>query len=481
MLPAIQYLYSVLFATGLVVLQLAGFGLAGHAIMTNRTTQGTIAWALVLSIFPYLGVPLYLFFGFNRFDAYVRARRRVSKELKQYFLSPLPGIRKAHHHPALDAVARATIERLANFPFTQGNRAELLIDGDATFESIFAGIESAQEYILVQFFTVEADELGQELKRRLIARAREGIRVCFLYDAIGSRRITRRYLRDLREGGVEAVAFRTGRGWKGRLRLNFRNHRKVVVVDGERAWIGGHNVSNTYLGKNPKFGHWRDTHLVLEGPSVAAAQIAFCEDWYWETRRIPPLRWPEKTSDKGGHEALVLTTGPADEQESCSLAYLQMIQMARKRLWIQSPYFVPEEQLVSALQLAALRGVDVRVLLPERPDHWLVWLSSFYFVGLPQLDDVKIHRYQPGFLHSKSMLVDDYLACVGTINFDNRSLHINFEVTTLVCDEGFAAEVARMMEKDFARSRLVERQEYANRPLLFRVAVRAARLLAPLQ
>lgn len=481
MIPALQFLYSVLFATALVAVQLMGFVLAAHAIMTNRTTQGTIAWALMLSVFPYLGVPLYLFFGVNRFEAYIRARRKVSAELQQLFNPPLSLSHRLSEYSLMDRMDRETIENLALFPFTPGNNVELLINGEETFASIFKGIEEAHNYILVQFFAVESDELGQKLKDRLIARARDGVDVYFLYDAIGSRRLNRRYLEDLRKNGVKANPFRTGRGWRGRLRLNFRNHRKIVITDGEKAWIGGHNVSNTYLGKNPNFGHWRDTHLFLKGPAVTAAQITFCEDWYWETRTLPPVAWPTEASPESGIEALVLATGPADMQETCSLSYLQMIQMARKRIWIHSPYFVPEEKVVSALQLAALRGIDVRILLPEKPDHWLVWLSSFYYVGLPQLKDVKIHRYQPGFLHSKAMLVDDFLASIGTINFDNRSFRINFEITTLVCNRGFAAKVETMMEEDFRLSRLVHPQEYESRSLLFRVAVRSARLLSPLQ
>ncbi len=481
MVPTIQYLYSFLVGTGILALQLSGFVLAGHAVMTNRTTQGTIAWALMLSIFPYLGVPLYLVFGINRFEAYVQARRRVNEDLQGIHERSFPTFLSERDVKGLNPKDRHTIEKLAKSPFSYGNHAELLVNGDATFESIFTGIREAKNYVLIQFFTIIDDELGRQLKQVLLDAAARGVRVYLLYDSIGSRKLTRSYLKDLHAGGVQAVPFRTGRGWRGRTRLNFRNHRKIVVVDGKRCWTGGHNVSNTYISKNPKFGHWRDTHIVLEGPAVSGGQLAFCEDWYWETRELPEVDWPMPPEKPTGWEALVLTTGPADKRETCSLTFLQLIQMAKERIWIHSPYFVPDEQMVTALELAALRGVDVRILLPEKPDHVLVWLSSFYFIALPQLADVKIHRYQPGFLHSKVMLVDDYLSSVGTINFDNRSFRINFEMTALVANPSFARRVEEMMAEDFRQSRIVEPTEYLRRPLYFRIAVRVARLLAPLQ
>jgi cardiolipin synthase len=271
-------------------------------------------------------------------------------------------------------------------------------------------------------------------------------------------------------------------GWRERWRLNFRNHRKNVIVDGCVGFVGGHNVGDEYLGLNPKFGAWRDTHVRVEGPGAMQLQMVFAADWAFATGEILLGRWqaPEILPADGGQRALVLSSGPSDEHELCTLFFHQAIAMAERRLWIASPYFVPDEGILHALQLAAIRGVDVRLLLPMKPDQWLVWLASFAILTELDHPNLHIHRFTAGFLHQKALLVDDHFAAVGTANFDNRSFRLNFEITLAVADRRFAGEVAAMFERDFAASAKVDALEYDHRPLLFKGAARAARLLAPI-
>jgi cardiolipin synthase len=373
------------------------------------------------------------------------------------------------------------MEALAAMPFSRGNDAELLIDGEATFSAIFRAIDDARDYVLAQFYIIKDDQLGREFKARLIGKAGEGVRVHLLYDEIGCLGLPGRYLEELRQAGVRVSAFNTTKGTRNRFQLNFRNHRKVVVVDGQVAFVGGLNVGDEYMGRGKVFSHWRDTHACIRGPAVHAVQIAYCEDWYWATHELPELDWDLVQSGTGDKNVLVIPTGPADDLETCGLFFTHSIHAARERVWIASPYFVPDSKVIAALQIAALRGVDVRVLLPEKADHTLVWLSSFSYYEETKPYGVKLYRYQPGFLHQKVMLVDSDVASVGTPNLDNRSFRLNFEIILLFLDHDFASRVETMLEEDFADARLVEQDDLSSRALWFKFAVRAARLMAPLQ
>ena len=450
-----------------------------HAIMATRTAQGAIAWAVSLNTFPYLAVPAYWVFGRNKFQGYVSARQLVEEEVLQVSTETLDHFeRVAVPHDRLTPGLKV-VDSLTDLPISQGNDVELLVDGDATFSSIFAGIESATDYILFQFYIVKSDGLGQRVKDLLVAKARAGVRVYFLYDEVGSS-LTRTYRRELEDAGVRISPFNTTQGARNRFQLNFRNHRKIVVIDGKEAWIGGHNVGDEYLGLDPRFGHWRDTHVRLIGPAVMGAQLSFFEDWYWATRQQPELDWNPEPSSSHDRMALVVPTGPADPRETASILFLQAIATATERVWIASPYFVPDEAVLKALELAALKGVDVRVLIPDRPDHLLVYLAAYAYLDLLDSSDVAFYRYTDGFLHQKVMLVDGRIAVVGTHNLDNRSLRLNFEVSVLAVDESFAAEIAAMLEEDFANARKMHPGEFKEKPYWFRFAARVARLASPI-
>jgi cardiolipin synthase len=289
-------------------------------------------------------------------------------------------------------------------------------------------------------------------------------------------------LTELRNAGVEVRSFDTTQGRANRWQLNFRNHRKIVVVDGQTGWVGGLNVGDEYVGRDPTIGNWRDTHLKLTGPVVQGVQLAFMEDWHWASQELLKLDWDPHPAASGARRvALALPTGPADELETCTLFFLNAINTATNRLWLASPYFVPDEQFISALQLAALRGVDVRVLLPDKIDSKLVQLSGWSYLDELEKVGIKVYRYQKGLMHQKVMLIDDLYCTIGTANFDNRSFRLNFEITIAFADTEFAAKVHQMLEHDFADSKPVKAQELKDRGFWFRFTVRCARLMAPVQ
>ncbi len=480
----LQFFTDHILAVAITALHVTGVLAGFYILMNGRTAQGTIAWLLSLVFLPYLTIPLFLILGSHKFRDYVAARRDHGLDVQRKVnaldtLHPMRAFVDPRGHGDLQAM-----ERLARLPLTTHNDCRLLIDGAMTFEALFRGIDQAEHYLLVQFFIIRDDALGQALSQRLINKARAGVRVYLLYDDVGCKNLPASYLGTLSSAGVRVSAFGRRRARPAalfdRFRLNFRNHRKIVVVDGRIAWVGGHNVGVEYLGQHPRLSPWRDTHVELTGPAVLACQVAFVEDWQWATGRLPDLDWVPRPAVTADRRVLVVPTGPADDLETCSLLFVQAINQARQRLWIVSPYFVPDDQVVAALQLAALRGVDVRILLPARPDHKLVWLAGYSYLEETDPLGIKLYRYQRGFLHQKVMLVDDDLAIIGTANCDNRSFRINFEISIVVADREFAHQVAGMLSTDFSHSRRSTLADYRDQPLYFRMACRASRLLAPI-
>lgn len=461
---------------------------ACHAILNTRTSQGAIAWAVSLVAMPYLTLVPYLFLGRSKFAGYADARR-VENEL----------LRARAHPPEWDEQASSTglpmqalgarlvhsLTRLGGMPFLPGNSVRTLVNGTATFEAIFEAIESARHYVIVQFFIVRADALGEMFKDVLIAKAKQGVRVYFLYDSIGSFDLPHRYVAALTAGGVEMHPFATHRRFVNRLQLNFRNHRKIVSVDGERAFVGGHNIGVEYLGARPPLSPWRDTHIEVRGPAVASIQFVFTEDWHWATQQLPVFDMPAAPAAAerpAGHDmhCLVVPSGPADKQETCSLFFVEAINAARERIWITTPYLVPDEAVFAALRLAALRGVDVRIMIPCRRDHVVVFEASKLYAYDSLRAGIRIFRYQPGFLHQKVVLIDSMAAAIGSANLDNRSFRLNFEIMVLTVDRGFAEEVEAMLLEDFAESIEIDRNEYRHASALRRVLMHVARLFAPI-
>jgi cardiolipin synthase len=446
--------------------------------MHGRTSQGTIAWVMGLVFFPYLFVLFYLAFGARRIEAYALHRQSGRSPVVQLGrrLNQDEGLVR---HMVDRAPLSGVLNPLTQLPALTGNHTTLLVDGVATFDSLLAGIATARHYVLVQFFRVHDDALGDRLRQALIEKAQEGVAVYFLYDKIGSVGLSRTYLAGMRATGIRVGVFRVGRGWLNRFRVNFRNHRKIVVVDGHTCWVGGHNVGSIYLDGGRHFERWRDTHVKIRGPVTVAVQLSVVEDWYWACGDLPELSW--ETPAPAGEEAIFcLPTGPGDLVESASLMMVEAIHLARRRCWIMTPYFVPDVAVIKALQLAAMRGVDVRILIPGKPDKRVVWWAAHSYLFEVAVAGARLYTYRPGFMHQKVFLIDDKLAGIGTVNLDNRSLRINFEITMVFSHGEVIEQVARMCREDFAQADLLTPDEVYRRPLWFRLAIRAARLFSPI-
>jgi cardiolipin synthase len=460
---------------GLAVLQVAALWCAWRAIVSARTAQGAVGWVVFLLSAPYLGVLLYLFLGHHRWRGYLVSRRSSARVID--------GIRRhaeAHAPPTPPEIDPAPFERIADLPAVRGNRLTPLIDGAASFEAMFAAIDAARAYVLVQFFIVHDDETGRAFRDRLVAAAQRGVKVRFMADAVGSKSLPARYLDELRTAGVAVADPGNGGRPRQRLQINFRNHRKTVVVDGEVAFTGGLNVGDEYMGRDPAFGAWRDTHLEMRGPVVSQLQLVFAEDWHWAEGELlfEDLAWdpPQQETDA---TALVVPTGPGDEMETGALFFFAAIAAARERVWIASPYCVPDTDVLTALKHAALAGRDVRLLVPDVVDHTIPWLAAFAYFDELRAAGVQVWRFRRDFMHQKVVLVDDAFAAIGTTNLDNRSFRLNFEAMVCGFDRDFAGEVEAFLLDDFARAELLETALKDQRPRI-RYGAPVARLFAPL-
>nr|WP_243760456.1 cardiolipin synthase [Aestuariicella hydrocarbonica] len=469
----------LLISLTVAALYISGILFAIEAALKVRTEQGAIAWAVSLVTMPLVAVPAYLVLGRSKFegvsdafesrrDEFERLLGHIEKNLKPWEIPPSEG--PSWH---------AAMVRLSNMPLTRGNHADLLINGNATFDSILRGVASAEEYILFQFYMIHDDGLGQRVKAALIDRARAGVRVYVLYDEIGSSGLPSRYVNDMRSAGIEVSSFKPTQGSRNQFQLNFRNHRKMVVVDGETAWVGGHNVGDEYLGLDPEFSPWRDTHVRLQGPVVIQLQMAILGDWYWATRQLPEVNWTPRPSEEHDKKAMIFPFAPTGQFETASLFFVAALNGAKERIWLSAPYFVPDAAVMKALQLAALRGVDVRIITTGKPDSLPVYMAAFHYMEELAGLDIRFYAYQPGFLHEKVMLIDDNVSTVGTPNFDNRSFRLNFEVTSVILDREFAREMEDMFERDFEHSKSLFPESFATRSLWWRGAVKLARLAAP--
>ncbi|MCE7875126.1 cardiolipin synthase [bacterium CPR1] len=459
------------------VLHLLGLLAAVHAILKSSTPQGALAWSLALLAFPAVVLPFYLIFGSTHFEGYVNPLRAGSllgstAPIREI----LAGLSECRHQDQ----SLSVLEKLARTPFTHSNKVELLIDAPAHYRRMHQEIEQACEYLLVLFYKVQDDDSGRDLKRHLIQKARQGVRVYFVYDELGSPTIRGAFLDEMRQAGIQARAFRAARGLRHSLQWNFCNHRKIVVADGRVALVGGMNISDRHLGRDPRFGPWRDTHAVLEGPAVIGVQLAFCEDFYWASRgKLPTVSWTPHLAAPGNQVCTYLSSGPADSTQVGVMSYLECINSARRRLWLASPYFLPDSSLLKALKMADLRGVEVRILIPParfEPSMRLAALSL-----IPELRETGIQFYEyPIYNHSKLMLVDDWLAWVGSSNLDSRSLFLNFEGNLIVADQAFAAQMEQMLASDFERSRPLSIDLLTRSGLATRLGIRLARLFVPL-
>jgi cardiolipin synthase len=485
-------LYSIQTYTGQQLIGVISIVFTLLAILTgfvifleNRHPTKTITWLIVLGIFPVIGFIFYILFGRNFRKKKMFQKKAINdeetfhelneKEIRNNVeLSQFKG-----HQQRLFRLA----QRLGKSPITTNTYTEVLTNGDETYTKILMGLQEAKQSIHLEYYIVRDDKIGNKIKDILIEKAKAGVEVRFLYDSVGSWRLTRAYINSVKEAGVKMIPFSPVKLPFLNHKVNFRNHRKIIIIDGKLGFVGGLNIGDEYLGRNQYFGFWRDTHLFLEGEAVRSLQIIFLKDWYYMTNEalladnyLNPLL--EVRKEFGAVQ--LVAGGPDNEWEVIKNLFFEMISSARKSICIATPYLIPDVDILSALKIASLSGVDVKIIVPNRPDKKIVFFASrSYF---PELLDagVEVYEYEKGFMHSKFIIIDDEIASIGTSNMDMRSFHLNFEVNAFLYQTKSIQELVKAFKEDIEQSKIVETSKFNTRSIIVRVIESLSRLLSPL-
>ncbi len=452
-------------------------------LLENRNPAKSLVWVLALVFLPVVGVVLYAFVGQD-----FRRKKIISKKsLHRFNANPISETHcgEADKQIAFEPNVMRTVNLLENnaeAAVYAHNKIDVFTSGAETFEAIFADIEAARKHIHVEFYIVENDDVGKRFRDLLARKARQGVRVRFIYDYLGGFSLKKRFFKPLREAGVYFHAFLPAIPYIGLSKVNYRNHRKLLVVDGRVGYTGGMNVADRYV-KGNRLGLWRDTQVRFEGAAVHGLQNAFLVDWYFVDRKlITDAKYYPAPTVLGENRNLVqiVSSGPDTDFETIMQGIVSMITSAQRYIYIHTPYFLPTESILSALQIASLSGVDVRLLVPEKSDTHLAQMATKSYFRQILDAGVRVFLYQKAFLHSKAIVVDDMVSTVGTANMDFRSYEQNFELNAFVYDETTAKTLRQAFETDLQQSREITLDEWKQRKKKERLKDSFARLFSPI-
>lgn len=458
-------------------------------VLENSSPVHTLAWIMVLIFLPVVGFVLYLFFGRNwRKRKLFKSKELLDAGLLEKIDKMIPDFNTAYLSHTLEHKLHKLLINNSKAILTARNSIRLYSDTEAAFEAICDIIQSAQDHIHLEYFSIADDETGRRLKRLLMEKARAGLEVRFIYDDVACWKLSRRFKKTLRQSGVQFIPFMPV--WIPLLnsRMNYRNHRKLVIVDGKTAILGGLNIGDKYLSKDPYFGYWRDSAAVFSGEAVLSMQAIFMGDWYFVSQEnlfessivkrylnLERVRHVESISP-----VQVVASGPDTHHASILQLYFSAIANAQRYIRVNTPYLILNEALLMALKTAAISGVKVQIILPAKPDHFVVfWGSRSYFQELMEAS-VEIYEYQRGFMHAKILIVDDEILGLGTANMDLRSFNHNFELTALVYEDSLVHQASLAFEEDLAHSTRIDPESFKQRGILQRSKESICRLFSPL-
>ncbi len=450
-------------------------------MLENRNPVKTLAWILLMIALPVVGIIIYMFVGqdFRRkkiFTKQKRIRKRTPRNRQSFDMEQLP---ESNIPPHMQKVVRL-LNSNSEAPIFNGNRINVYTTGQSTFDALFHDIEEAKEHIHIEFYIIADDSVGNRLRDLLILKALEGVEVRVIYDYLGGWTLKPLWKKDLVNAGVEIQPFSPAKTLFGFSRVNYRNHRKIVVIDGKIGYTGGLNIADRYLNGN-ELGLWRDTFIRIEGPAVHDMQYHFLNDWYFVNNEFisaeqyyPPIEHYDKCFIQS------VTSGPDTDWENIMQGIICAIQGAQHSIFIHTPYCIPPEGVLSALQIAALSGIDVRLMVPVNNDARLVAAAGRSYFEVLMKAGVKIYHYERNFLHSKAIVIDNYLSVIGTANMDIRSYEQNFEIASFIYDKETASILIQHFEDDMKSSHLIHPNLWRHRPRLTRYAESLARLCSPL-
>lgn len=456
----------------------------------RRDIAATWAWLLVLNLLPGAGFIIYFFLG-----------KKISKEqifdIKQQKSIGMPELVEAQKELLAEDESllsesqsnENTTEMASLFLessesiLTKGNKVDFFVDGKEKFKKLIRDIYKAEHHIHMIYYIIHNDQIGRIVLKALEDRAAAGLEVIIIYDALGSRGLGHHFFDRLKELGGDAEPFFGSKFSLINLRINFRNHRKIVVIDGKIGYLGGFNIGDEYLGKYEKFGYWRDTHLRIEGNGVLALQSRFLMDW---NAAVPkkPLEYRENyfplMGKKGKSNLQIVSSGPDSEVQQIKKGYLKMISMAKESIYIQTPYFVPDEGMLEALEIAIMSGIEVKLMIPNKPDHPFIYQATLYYASDMVKLGAEVYIYNNGFLHSKTIVIDSEICSIGTANFDIRSFKLNFEVNAFIYDKAVAQEQEKHFKEDIKKSYLLTEEKLTQQSKWVNFKQIFSRLLSPI-
>jgi cardiolipin synthase len=454
----------------------------------RRNPQTVWTWLLLLYFIPIVGFVLYIVLGQNFHKTKMFKTKEIEGELKYAIRRQEETIYREKLRLPSPEMARFKGLILYNLEagnavVTDNNQVEVYTDGKEKFQALIREMRQAKRYIHLQYYIIKKDELWDEIAPVLIEKAKEGVEVRVLFDSMGCRTMHRGDWKRLKDAGVQVAEFFPALFGVLQLRINYRNHRKIVVIDGRVGFVGGFNVGREYLGLEEKFGYWRDTHLCIEGAAVTSLAVRFVLDWNYAAREnlfLEDHLFEIPEYERGGHDPVqIISSGPDSQTKTIHDNYLRLIHCARHHIYLQTPYFIPDGSILDALKIAARSGVDVRIMIPCKPDHPFVYWATYSYVGEMIAAGARCYVYNPGFLHAKTLCVDGLVACVGTANMDIRSFELNFEVNAVVYSEATVQKLEQAFENDMTQCTHVTRKVYEQRGIWIRVKEQISRLLSP--
>ncbi|MGM0124544.1 cardiolipin synthase [Enterococcus sp. AZ194] len=457
-------------------------------LMKPRDVSAIWAWLLVLIALPVFGFFLYLFFGRGLRDKKkYQLQQSDLKELENF--SQLQEKTLSVYEPKIEIPELQPIadffSLLNHMPMTQKNDVEIITDGEEKLSTLLADLRQAKKSIHIEYYAFVTDKTGQRILRVLEEKAAEGVEVRLLYDSFGSRGTTPKDFIQLKQNGGFAQTFITSQRALMKFRLNYHDHRKIVVIDGHTSYIGGFNISDQYVEPTKRFGYWRDTHLRIHGAASSLLQMRFLMDWNVSSTEPNKVSYHLDyffTDDlaEGSTAVQVVASGPNSEKEQIKLAFIKLITSAKKRIWIQTPYLVPDDSMIAALKIAAGSGVEVKIMIPDRPDHPFIYRATQYYARQLLKENIEIQVYRGGFLHAKTLIMDDEICMVGSANQDIRSYKLNFEATAVLYDKKVIEQLEQTFVKDLEACEQMTAETVANMSAWLIFKQQISRLFSPI-
>ena len=455
----------------------------------RKDPQSVWTWLLLLYFIPILGFIFYLFLGTDMHKQKMFRIKEIEDHLNDAIRKQEYSLRSEaleRESPSIADYADLVMYNLdvAGAVLTNDNDIMIYKDGNEKFDALLKDMENARRYIHIQYYIIRNDVLFCRIKDVLAKKAAEGVEVRILYDGMGCRLVKKSCWRELNSQGIKTSEFFPAVLRRLHLRMNYRNHRKIVVIDGKIGYVGGFNIGKEYIGLEKRFGYWRDTHLRIVGSAVDSLEIRFALDWNYASKEnlflTDKYRNREPISSKQHCDVQMVASGPDSRYCTIRDNYLRLIGKAEKSIYIQTPYFIPDEAILAALMIAIRSGIEVNVMIPCKPDHPFVYWATYSYIGDLVMEGAKCYTYSEGFLHTKGMIVDDKVLCYGTANMDIRSFALNFEVNAVIFHEGLARRMREIFEEDLKKSKQITKNVYMGRSLLIKFKEQVCRLLSPL-